>query len=440
MDTYITSIYLKNFLSFSDLHYEPSPNMNILFGENGSGKTNVLKTFRFLEKIFSKAQDNYNKKRMASEEIRINELTKHLFSVDTGDNNIYNTYSKVGNDAPIEVCIQGLYCGKKYEYYISLNEKDIIHKEYLKLSIKGKGKLKLLFLKEENKLNIKLYPVNKYNKLIENSINENNNISFISSFRFNYDNLDEYEVLYNEDSLLPEINENTTILSVLTSLFGFQYKSEKHAIGFTWNFKNELEVKTLQSIGDGSDKIVSIFNQEKKQYENLINNFGAFIQELDEYSRGVTYKVNKFESEFIYELLHRKIIDGKELLIPFINESDGTKKFLDMFNIINNKYSNLVLYDELNSYLHDSLVEKYIKLLKTHYNEKQYFITTHNLNVLNYYFLENEEKQIIKRNPIKGLTKIVNMVGINSRENKAYNYKIGKYGGAPNTSDIFYEE
>jgi hypothetical protein len=77
-----------------------------------------------------------------------------------------------------------------------------------------------------------------------------------------------------------------------------------------------------------------------------------------------------------------------------------------------------------------------LKTIKREFKENQFFITTHNLNILNYSFLDNEEKQIIIRNHKQGNTMIRDLKGTNLRENKEHHYKLGKYGGAPSTSEI----
>lgn len=419
MQMIINEMILKNFLSFKNLEYKPAPNINIIFGENGSGKTNILKAFKCLNEIFSKATINYQKKTTSHNQYE-------TYNPEQQNQTIYEKYSTYNTNEPIEITIKGKYQEKNFEYHITLNENDYITKEYLKYYENKKGKPKELFQKQGSQLEIKLFKNKKFNKIVEKSITENNNTSFISSFRFSNNELNEYSTIHEEKT-----EEDQQIIKTIEGLLKNNYTEGEYKETQNQQNKENLTTKTIL--------------YKKENIENYLTNaekFSTFIQQLDDYSKGTIIKRTILdENNTRFDLYHKKIIEGKEMEIPFNLESNGTKKFIAFFNTINKADKGyLSIFDEFNAYFHDNLVEKSINLLKREFKENQFFITTHNLNILNYNFLENEEKQIIIRNPDLGKTTIKDLKGTNLRENKETHYKQGKYGGAPNNSTISYKD
>lgn len=420
MQMIINEMILKNFLSFRNLEYKPAPNINIIFGENGSGKTNILKVFKFINEIFSKATINYQKKTTTYNE--------YPYEQEQQNQNIYEKYKTYNSNEPIEINLKGKYQGRNFEYYISIKENDYIMKEYLKLFENNRGKPRELFLKEGSQLEVKLFKNKKFNNIIEKSITINNNISFISSFRFSNNELNEYSTIYEEKNEQEEPALNI-IEGLLKNIFIEGEYREQH---------NTKDNDNLATKAIFFNKMNDNLRELEEKYLNNAEGFSSFIQKLDDFSRGTVVKRTiPDERNTILELYHKKLIDGEELEIPFSLESNGTKKFIAFFNSINKaKKGYLSIFDEFNAYFHDNLVEKGISLLKRECSENQFFITTHNLNILNYSFLDNEEKQIIIRNISLGNTQIRDLKGTNLRENKEHYYKLGKYGGAPSTNDI----
>ncbi len=409
---------IKNFLSFRNLEYKPAPNINVIFGENGSGKTNILKVFKFINDVFSKATLNYQKKTNTYNGYPNNYTTQQ----EEQNQNLYEKYATLNSEEPIEITIKGKYQEKNFEYHITMKENDYIIKEYLKYFENNRGKPRELFLKEGSNIEVKLFKNKKFNKIVEKSITENNNISFISSFRFSNTELNEYSTIHEETN-----EEDESVLNIIEGLLKNIFIEGEYREQYNQKENDNLATKAI------------FFNQENvDKYINNVERFSSFIQKLDDYSRGTVLKRTILDERSTrLDLYHKKLIDGIELEIPFSYESNGTKKFISFFNSINKAKSGyLSIFDEFNAYFHDNLVEKSLSLLKRDFKENQFFITTHNLNILNYNFLDNEEKQIIIRNQALGSTKIRDLKGTNLRENKEHYYKLGKYGGAPSTSEV----
>ncbi len=415
MQMIINEMILKNFLSFRNLEYKPAPNINVIFGENGSGKTNILKVFKFMDEIFSKAITNY-KKKTGNYDRYNNDENEGL--------NLYDKYSTYNSEEPIEITIKGKYQEKNFEYHIEMKENDYIIKEYLKYFENTKGKPRELFHKEGSQLEVKAFKNKKFNKIVEKSINQNNNTSFISSFRLSNNELREYSTIHEEIQ-----DEDKRVMDIIEGLLK--------------NSFTEGEYREQQNQQQNDNLLTRKIISKQEQIEHYLKNaekFNKLIQQLDDFSRGTVIKRTTLdENNTRLDLFHKKQIDGTELEIPFNQESNGTKKFISFFNSINKaKNGYLSIFDEFNAYFHDNLVEKSLGLLKKEFKENQFFITTHNLNILNYTFLENEEKQIIIRNQKQGNTYIRDLKGTNLRENKETYYKLGKYGGAPDNSPITY--
>lgn len=421
MQMIINEMILKNFLSFRNLEYKPAPNINVIFGENGSGKTNILKVFKFIDEIFSKATMNYKKKTNT-----YNQQYNNSYNHDTEQKSLYEKYATLNSNEPIEITIKGKYQEKNFEYHITMKENDYIIKEYLKYFENNRGKPRELFLKEGSQLEVKLFKNKKFNKIVEKTITESNNISFISSFRFSNTELKEYSTINEEKN-----EEDEYILNIVEGLLKNIFIEGEYREPHNQQEKDNLATKAI------------FFNQENvDKYLTNVERFSSFIQKLDDYSRGTVLKRTILDERSTrLDLYHKKQIDGIELEIPFSHESNGTKKFISFFNSINKaKMGYLSIFDEFNAYFHDNLVEKSLSLLKREFKENQFFITTHNLNILNYSFLDNEEKQIIIRNRKQGNTMIRDLKGTNLRENKEHHYKLGKYGGAPGDFDLTYND
>lgn len=43
----ITSLRLRDFRNYTDFQLQPHPGINLLFGQNGSGKTNLLEAIHY---------------------------------------------------------------------------------------------------------------------------------------------------------------------------------------------------------------------------------------------------------------------------------------------------------------------------------------------------------------------------------------------------------
>ena len=255
MQMIINEMILKNFLSFRNLEYKPAPNINIIFGENGSGKTNILKVFKFINDVFAKATINYQKKTTYNE---------YPYNQEEQNQNLHEKYSTLNSNEPIEVTIKGKYQGKNFEYYISIKENDYIIKEYLKYFENNRGKPRELFLKEGSQLEIKLFKNKKYNNIIEKSITKNNNISFISSFRFSNNELNEYSTIHEEKN-----QEEAPVLNIIEGLL--------KNIFIEGEYRDKTDKDNLATKAIFFDKLSDISEQE----ENYLNNaerFSYFIQ------------------------------------------------------------------------------------------------------------------------------------------------------------------
>lgn len=423
---YLEKIELKNFLSFEHLIYEPTKKFNIIFGENGSGKTNLVYLFRFLNGFLNKEHINFEIQKLFGDVQDEKSLYKEYFK--TFEKDFYENFKRIGIDEPIQLNLEGRFNEKKFNYKLQLGENDTIIQEEFRYASSGKGAPKIIFKKNIKGVKVNIFGNKKFNQEIELSTNNTlSNSSFISVFRFKIRVVKEFN--FNQAKLSSEENEIIEFLEVFPC--NYCYSRKKYPI-------HEAGVLPIQLI----EEVVELKEKEEiKAYKKEILLFSEFVRELDTYIDGVELKEEKKKNgtkEF--SLINRKKIEGKITLVPFEFESDGTKKFTDLYNLIQLlKEGYSVIYDEIENGFHEILVKKVLKYIKTKGLKGQFIGTTHAVNILNYAFLNNDEKQIINRNPILGGTHISNLCGRDSKENNTIYYLNGAYGGAPTNSDLFFE-
>lgn len=76
----VTKIEIKNFTVFNDISFEPSNGINVIIGENGAGKTHLLKLIYVIHSTFRKYEGNYDQ---TGFEVNISDRFKENFLVDS---------------------------------------------------------------------------------------------------------------------------------------------------------------------------------------------------------------------------------------------------------------------------------------------------------------------------------------------------------------------
>lgn len=131
---------------------------------------------------------------------------------------------------------------------------------------------------------------------------------------------------------------------------------------------------------------------------------------------------------------------GSDVIFDFSEESDGTRRILDLIEILFSEPGKVYVIDEIDRSLHPQLTYKLIQefLNVARKRNVQLIITTHESRLLDFGLLRQDEIWISNKNAI-GATELYSLDEYNVRFDKKVDkaYLEGRYGGVPIFSSIF---
>ena len=433
-----TYVKAKNFKSLKDIEFnlnktKTKTNQFIsIYGENGSGKTNIVELFKLLQQsTMSRATD-----------IAMNKMPKEFWKIQ----------EEMSEQLPTEIrqIFQLSFNLKEYrmldeeeateiEYGFKINNKDGFY--YIKFDDEIIEE-KLYYM--AGKQRAYLFQINKENNKITKNLNKN---IFINE-KYNeelIDGIDKYWGKYTFLSLLSfeTIEKNKDYIDNNIS------KNIIEVIDRIWLMTVHVDKGALKIIPDGFVKVRKLNNIQKgivkkdklpeiKKYENVLNIF--FTQAYADIKE-VKYEINEKEDRIHYELYFNKMIGGQIKSIPSRLESDGTRRILNQFDtIIGSLLGETVILDEIDNGIHDVLMKNIIMSIKDEITG-QLIITTHNTLLLeilpkeNIYILSTDYNGNKTINSIKEYG-----IKIQKNNNARDLYFKGVFGGIPTTNYIDFEE
>ena len=426
-----TYVKAKNFKSLKDIEFnlnrtKTKTNQFIsIYGENGSGKTNIVELFKLLQQSTMSRATDIAMNKMPKEFWKIQEemsdqLPTEIRQIFQLSLNL-KEYRMIDEEEATEIEYGFKINNKEGFYYIKFDDEIIEEKLYYTA---GKQRAYLFEIKKED------------NKIIKNLnknifINEKYNEELI-------DGIDKYWGKYTFLSLLSfetiDNNISKNIIEVINEIWLMTVHVDKGALrimpdGF-------VRVRKLNNIQKGivkKDKLSEI-----KKYENVLNIF--FTQAYADIKE-VKYEINEKEDRIHYELYFNKMIGGQIKSIPSRLESDGTRRILNQFDtIIGSLLGETVILDEIDNGIHDVLMKNIIMSIKDEITG-QLIITTHNTLLLeilpkeNIYILSTDYNGNKTINSIKEYG-----IKIQRNNNARDLYFKGLFGGIPTTDYIDFEE
>lgn len=433
-----TYVKAKNFKSLKDIEFnlnktKTKTNQFIsIYGENGSGKTNIVELFKLLQQLtMSRATD-----------IAINKIPKEFWKIQ----------EEMSDQLPTEIR-QIFQLSLNLKEYRMIDEEEATEIEYgFKINdndgfyyIKYDDEIieeKLYYM--AGKQRAYLFQINKENNKIIKNLNKN---IFINE-KYNeelIDGIDKYWGKYTFLSLLSfeTIEKNKDYIDNNIS------KNIMEVIDKIWSMTVHVDKGALKIIPDGFVKVRKLNNIQKgivkkdklpeiKKYENVLNIF--FTQAYADIKE-VKYKINEKEDKIHYELYFYKMIGGQVKSIPSKLESDGTRRILNQFDtIIGSLLGETVIIDEIDNGIHDVLMKNIIMSIKDEITG-QLIITTHNTLLLEtlpkeyIYILSTDYNGNKTINSIKEYG-----IKIQKNNNARDLYFKGVFGGIPTTDYIDFEE
>ena len=131
---------------------------------------------------------------------------------------------------------------------------------------------------------------------------------------------------------------------------------------------------------------------------------------------------------------------GNDAIFDFSEESDGTRRILDLIEILFSGESKVYIIDEIDRSLHPQLTYKFIQEFLTAAQKRniQLVITTHESRLLDFGLLRQDEIWISNK-LMSGATELYSLDEYNVRFDKKVDkaYLEGRYGGVPIFSTIF---
>lgn len=128
----------------------------------------------------------------------------------------------------------------------------------------------------------------------------------------------------------------------------------------------------------------------------------------------------------------------KEYMLPFGDESEGTKRFLFYSPIIKRamEQGNTIVIDEIDNSLHPLLVVLLIDLFhnkKINRNGAQLIFNTHDVNLLDLEYFRRDQIYFVEKNNLTGITDLYSLDEFSPRktENIRKGYLQGRYGAIP---------
>ena len=433
-----TYVKAKNFKSLKDIEFnlnrtKTKTNQFIsIYGENGSGKTNIVELFKLLQQSTMSRTTDIAMNKMPKEFWQIKEemsdqLPTEIRQIFQLSLNL-NEYRMIDEEEVTEIEYGFKINNKEGFYYIKFDDEIIEEKLYYTA---GKQRAYLFEIKKEDSkiiknLNKNIFVNEKYNEELIDGIDKYwGKYTFLSLLSFE-------TIEKNKEYIDNNISKN--IIEVINKIWLMTVHVDKGALRIMPN--GFVRMRKLNNIQRGivkKDKLPEIM-----KYENVLNIF--FTQAYADIKE-VKYEINEKEDRIHYELYFNKMIGGQIKAIPSRLESDGTRRILNQFDtLIGSLLGETVILDEIDNGIHDVLMKNIIMSIKEEITG-QLIITTHNTLLLeilpkeNIYILSTDYNGNKTINSIKEYG-----IKIQRNNNARDLYFKGLFGGIPTTDYIDFEE
>lgn len=388
-----------------------------IYGANGAGKSNLIKGLAFLKNLVSEGKLTHNIDNFKFKLNPINRDKSIDFEIEFFLNKINKVYKyKIAlNDGKIET--EWL-----YESGINVNDKVIFHRY---IDDKGKTivnfKPSFLTIKSENKL---------LKKLLEDNLLKDNEL-LISK---NVVNLDEIE------QSLDWIKNKLTIIYPQSKFAGL-VNALSHSERFR-NFSSELMASFDTGIVRLNTRKVDIFSffgeDDRNTADDIINKLERSGKDVIINIGGETVLATKENDKHIIKrtvTIHR-IENGQEIQFDLKDESDGTRRILDLLPIVDKILTDqcTIVIDEIDQSLHVSLLKTLIhKIMDEKETLGQLIFTTHECNLLDLNLFRQDEIWFTEKNRTTQSTLLYSLSDFKPRPDLDIRkgYLKGRFGGIP---------
>ncbi|KAA6327443.1 hypothetical protein EZS27_023567 [termite gut metagenome] len=396
-----------------------------IYGANGSGKSNLIKSISLLKSIVE--DGNFN---------GINDVKELKFKLD-----------KSNSATPISLAIEFYFHSNIFYYTITFDENGFLY-EYLAESKKNQDVL-------------------IFERTVENAVQK---IKFYEEY-----SKDEKNKLFIEILSEKLISQKESLLTFLSKKYPDEFKNVKNV--YDW-FNTKLVIigpkskpRSIAHILDLNKPIKNFANMlipslnmgitkieiEKKKIEEFLDNdeikpIKRIIDDLKSKPNSFSTLTNKKtgeETTFVLEdenIVVKSLItnhldnEGKIVGFSIGQESDGTKRLIDYIPALRSiiKTDGVYLIDEIERSIHPITIKEIIKKLSLDKEVKgQLIFTTHEINLLDQEILRPDEIWFAQKD-IDGSSKLYSLSDFNIHNtiDIENGYLNGRYGGIPFLSNL----
>lgn len=351
----IKKIHAENFLCFRNITLDLSGpkgrplNYVLIYGENGSGKTNLLRSLRLLRCTL----DSRLSKWVADYSIDGSGHDVTSFNM----KNIYPEYSMIGSKDPIHL-----------EYTFEIGGRDATYV----MTISNEGLTKEVLVYVLNKRKSTLFSID------ENSIE----IGKCFSDEFRKSMMTEVQKYWGPHSLLSILNKESNDLNRMfakNNIADELVSVIEYIKDLDLFFSDSNPVSKNPLMNPGKGQMPSAFEPVMDAVADAMNDFFCGLYSDVECVR---YLKRSNIREIDYELVFDKRVEGRSVSIPYSKESSGTRKLVDEFyHIMACVYGGVGVVDEMDTGIHDVLMKELFENIKGSV-KGQLLATTHNTMLL----------------------------------------------------------
>ena len=428
-----TKVRLKNFKSFSDITFDisdnkRSKNLVVLYGKNGSGKSNVMSAFVFLNELIvtMNVRDRYEAFLAHEEELKkINDenismmLRQQFLDGLRNIKSIIDDYKMIDSNGNIVAEYNFVIDDKAGIYSIELDDNEIISEKLEFVLNKRKGVY---------------FQCSKGKYFINNAIIKDTAL-MDSVKQSTYKYWGKHSILailiHEIDDKAKSFAENNFSDNLNLLLDHFRLMSSSLSVGQRrWHSLCTKFPIAFQPV-NGSVQV-----DREKELEKFADIFSKVFYYTNSKINRLYYKKVYQKSNIEYELFERKLIDGRFIDIPFERESTGNHKLLDFFcNFINAALGQIVILDEADAGIHELQFKNLLEALQP-YITGQLIMTVHNTFLM-------ELKDARKFTYIIDDTDKIKIRSINDYDKRTFannniriRYLSGKYKGIPENANV----
>lgn len=347
-------------------------NFIAIYGPNGSGKSNIVRVFDVLYDSFQTLNIKKMIFRLAKEHSdSFNSRRIEEFDLHPDVASIINLNKTINSSGNMLLEIGFYLNGKNGTYLIEFDSNRVIHEKLEYILSQNKG-LYFEISPSVAKLNSVVFGGLRKDILlsIKKYWGKHSVISIINNIR------EEYETSYFTENVSPSL---ISLIDYLNSFYVYMAAEEMRS-GIIGPEEELSPDKYMQ--GELPLSKERLLNETEK----LINRF--FVSTYKDIEKA--YFEKEIRDNIIrYRLLFSRFISGKKRIVPFSEESTGTKNLVYLLPYLyaaNKK--KVVVIDEIDNGIHDVLFRDLMKIVFRN-TTGQMIITTHNTLLLNEYYFKD---------------------------------------------------